>query len=134
MITRSLEIGSFFFASDNSARVEGVEIISNQYVSTGYTMSRYYKQLIIQASRSIEAPPSGQSSTNIGCEYKGKVITDDPDFCIQHSNGGLGVRSSAYGLWVISDTKKDGIIKITYSDGGAGAWAGGMTVLIIGIY
>lgn len=120
--------------NDNSARVEGVEIISNQYVSTGYTMSRDYKQLIIQASRSIEAPPSGKSSTNIGCEYKGKVITDDPDFCIQHSNGRFDVRSSAYGLWVISDAKKDDIIKITYSDGGAGVWASGTTVLIIGIY
>lgn len=118
--------------SDNSARVEGVEIISNQYVSTGYTMSRDYKQLIIQASRNIEAPPGGKTSTSIGCEYKGKVITDDPDFCIQHSNGGFDVRSSAYGLWVISDAKKDDIIKITYSD--ASVWAGSMTVLIIGIY
>lgn len=44
------------------------------------------------------------------------------------------MRSSAYGLWVISDAKKDDIIKITCSDGGAGAWAGGMTILIIGIY
>lgn len=124
----------WYINSDNSARIEGVEIISNQYVSTGHTMSRDYKQLIIQASRSIEAPPGGQSSTAIGCEYKGKVITDDPDFCIQHNNGGLGVRSSAYGLWVISDAKKDDIIKITCSDGGAGVWAGNMTVLIIGIY